>query len=90
MIKIPLNTNTPFNTTNNSISNSLENESILKNNILNNKSQKYLFNKLENLIDERNIDIKNKNPIKRIKSEELISNLEIFNSKETISFSIKY
>lgn len=60
MIKIPLNTNTPFNTTNNSISNSFENESILKSNILNNKSQKYLFNKLENLIDERNIDIKNK------------------------------
>lgn len=74
MIKIPI--NTPFNTTNNSLACSFENNE----NLLQNKQKKIilseLFLKLENLVDERNVNIRSKNPIKRVKSDELISNLE--------------
>jgi hypothetical protein len=74
MIKIPLNT-TPFNTTNNSLSCSFENEKFL---LTNSKKifSSELFIKLGNLVNENNLDIKSKNPIKRIRSDELISNLE--------------
>ena len=76
MIKIPINSNTPFNTNNNSLACSFENNS----NLLQNNHKKIilseLFVKLENIVDDRNLYIRSKNPIKRVKSDELISQKE--------------
>jgi hypothetical protein len=74
MIKVPIN-NTPFNTTNNSLSCSFENENFLLTNTKKIFSSELLI-KLNNIVNENNLDIKSKNPIKRIRSDELILNLE--------------